>query len=159
MSDNKTKIKPISHVIAIALAALIAIGVLLMHTILLQPSNYEKIHDLYIDDSQLDKTITVSGYYSNSLLNTETSSSTSEDETSTTTGESKTAAEADYHFVTAFDKTKCCSMTVEFISMNGTYPGIGDYIEVTGVFSRYSEGTHTYSTIKDASWKHKTAPN
>lgn len=128
------------------LVAFIAMGIALMHAILLQPDGYKVIHDIYASDSNLDTQVIVKGYYSNSLV--------------TADGTQKEAKEDEpvYHFITAFDAPKCCSVTIEFISKDGTYPGIGDYAEVTGVYSRYSEGTNTYSTIKDASWRHLTAP-
>lgn len=129
-----------------ALAVFVTVAIILTHVIILQPDGYKIIHDIYASDSSLDKQVTVKGYYSNSLV------------TADGTQEEAEEGETVYHFITAFDAPKCCSVTIEFVSKDGTYPGIGDYAEVTGVYTRYSEGTNTYSTIKDASWKHLTAP-
>lgn len=131
-------------IVAIACAVSTAVAWILYATKGENP--YKVIHDLYADDTRLDSTVTVQGYYSSSLVQ--------EDGTVKEAEEGETV----YHFVTAFDEPKCCSITIEFISSTGEYPGMGDYVEVTGTYSRYSEGSANYNTVKDATWKHITAP-
>lgn len=157
MNDNKNKFFTITNMCFIAAILALVVALLLALAFNAKPkSPYMAIHDIYADDSTLDTKVKLQGYYSNSLINN--SSNEEDEEHDSDTSASSETNETVYHFLTAFDETKCCSITIEFVSSNGDYPGLGDYIEVEGIYSRYSEGTNTYSTVKDAVWKHIDAP-
>ena len=60
-----------------------------------------------------------------------------------------------YYACIVRDATQCCAQGIEFIPADGykypdDFPGVGEDICVSGVFSTYTEGSSTFLTLKDA---------
>ncbi len=57
----------------------------------------------------------------------------------------------DYYACIIKDATACCSQGIEFeLTGDYKYPGDGQHVSVTGVFTTYKEGDTSYCTLKNA---------
>lgn len=90
--------------------------------------------------SFLGKQITLVGYYTNSTVQSDNSSSNSD----STDNTDQTSI---YHFITTYGQLDECHLTVEFTTKDNEYPEIGTLIKITGLFTAYTENNNTYYTI------------
>lgn len=178
------KNKIIVVVISIVAAAAVGVGSSLITKSMIKPEvvtvtnesdddpYYNLIHKMVNEpEKYFGKTVTLEGYYSNTILkvtddtSSDTSSSSTSSDTSSSSVSSDTSSDASsssvssdassssteeqkhekvYHFITVFDKYKDCYQTIEIDTEDTNYPDIGSYITVTGTYHKFmdSNGQH-----------------